>query len=71
VGQVAAHPEWVVVAADERTAWEVHGDTAEVIGSGSAFVLGDDPNADERHYLTLRADDRYDLATRVVSRAPR
>jgi cyanophycinase-like exopeptidase len=67
----AKYPERITLAMDERTAWEVHGDIAEVIGVGSAFVLGDDPTAPARGYLTLRAGDRYDLATRQVTRATR
>lgn len=67
----ASHPERVLLAMDERAAWEIHGDTAEVIGTGSAFVPGEDPATPDRRYLTLRAADRYNMATRVVTRATR
>jgi cyanophycinase-like exopeptidase len=67
--EAASHPERIILAVDERTAWEVHGDTAEVIGIGSAFVRDDGPATPGRSYLTLRAGDRYDLATRKVTRA--
>jgi cyanophycinase-like exopeptidase len=67
----ARHPDRVLLAMDERAAWEIHGDTAEVIGTGSAFVPGEGPASPDRRYLTLRAGDRYNMATRVVTRATR
>jgi cyanophycinase len=69
--EAAKYPERVVLAVDERTAWEIHGDLAEVVGQGNAFVIGEDPAAPGKGYLTLRAGDRYDMATRQVSRAAR
>jgi len=66
----AQHPELIDLAAEEAAAWLVRGDIATVIGTGSAFVYGEDPANPGRRYITLHPGDRYNLATRAVTRQP-
>jgi cyanophycinase len=62
-------PNLLRIAADEPTAWVVQGDNAEIIGRGRAFVYEESSNGSAATFITLRAGDRCNLATRTVRRA--
>ena len=67
-----AHPDLLGIGIDEGTAIVVRGDQFEVLGRSRAFVYGGADHADAgAPYVSLRAGDRYDMASRrVVKRAP-
>jgi len=65
----AQHPDLIDLAVDEPAAWLIKGDIATVIGTGRAYVYGEDPRNPGAHYITLRSGDQYNLATRAVVRS--
>jgi cyanophycinase len=57
------------LAMPEVTALVIRGDIADVVGTGEAFVYRDDPGDPAKRVITLRAGDRYNLATHEVHRS--
>jgi cyanophycinase len=60
-------PELLGIAMDEVTGWMIHGNLAEVVGSGNAYVFeikgaGATP-------VTLQPGDQYDLVTHTIRRS--
>lgn len=69
---LAAHPGLLGIAADEGTAFEIHGDTATIIGRSRAIVYDGHEHAvapqEAKPYLVLQPGDVYDLGGRRVLR---
>jgi len=60
-------PDLLRIAADNSTAWVVRGNVAEIIGTGNAYVYGENSGTPGTlSFITLRPGDQYDLANRVV-----
>jgi cyanophycinase len=62
------YPGLLFISEDEGTAWVVQGDNAEIIGRSKAFAYNGKANDAGRPFLTLWPGDRYDLASRTVTR---
>jgi photosystem II stability/assembly factor-like uncharacterized protein len=62
------HPGMFFISEDEGTAWLIKGDNAEIIGRNKAFAYAGKENDPGKPFLTLFPGDKYNLATRTVTR---
>jgi cyanophycinase len=62
------HPNMLFISEDEGTAWLIKGDNAEIIGRNKAFAYNGKANDPGKPFLTLFPGDKYNLATRSVTR---
>jgi cyanophycinase len=62
------HPGMLFISEDEGTAWLIKGDNAEIIGRNKAFAYAGKENDPGKPFLTLFPGDKYNLATRTVTR---